>query len=69
MWELSPIELQVILTFRHGLYANHDGGKAIAALLLEYAALNNFIDHYLAAGGGNNTACGATFLTGFVVFR
>jgi len=44
-------------------------GKATAALLLEYAALNNCNDHYLEAGGGNNTACGATFLTGAVVFR
>lgn len=25
--------------------------------------------HYLDAGGGNNTACGATFLTGGVAFR
>ena len=45
-------------------------GKATAALLLEYAALiSNFNDHYLEAGGGNNTACGTIFLTGAVVFR
>jgi len=47
---------------------NQDGGKAAAALLLEYATLK-CNDHYLEGGGGNNTACGATFLTGAVVFR
>jgi hypothetical protein len=48
---------------------NNSGEKAIAALVLAYAAFNNCDDQDLAAGGGSNTACGAIFLTGVVVFK